>query len=273
MPDRRRISKLLSLILRHRPDEFGLTMDEFGFIPLDEVVEAVQQRYSAVEEADIRDLVETSRQRRFEITEKGIRALYAHSFFVEMDGEPMEPPESLYMIATADASATMKDEGIAPEDRFYLHLSASRESAESRAGSVDDPTLVEVRAADAAADGAQFWSRGEVVLTRTIDAKFVGEVTVVEGVPPRREDEDGEDRPRRGPRRPGRGRESGNRESGNRAGGSRSERPPGRSERSDRPARSGERGSSVSGEATQRVDPKPEEMTFGRRARPDTGRR
>ncbi|MBT4609281.1 MAG: RNA 2'-phosphotransferase, partial [Gemmatimonadetes bacterium] len=67
MPDRRRISKLLSLILRHRPDEFGLTMDEYGYIPLGEVVEAVQQRYSAVAEEDIRTLVEDSRQRRFEI--------------------------------------------------------------------------------------------------------------------------------------------------------------------------------------------------------------
>ena len=57
MPDRRRISKLMSLILRHRPDEFGLNMDKFGFIPIDEVVEAVQQRYSAVDEEDIRDLI------------------------------------------------------------------------------------------------------------------------------------------------------------------------------------------------------------------------
>lgn len=267
MPDRRRISKLLSLILRHRPDEFGLNMDEFGFIPLDEVVEAVQQRYSAVAEEDIRDLVETSRQRRFEITDKGIRALYAHSFFVEMDGEPMTPPEKLYMIAPADAAATMKDEGIRPEDRFYLHLSPSREAAEARSGSVDDPALVEILAADAAAEGVQFWERGEVVLTRTLEPEFVGEVIEIEGAPPRREEED--DRPR-GPRR---------RDDGD--GGSRSERPPRRADRRDRPARSdgggsrsgGGRGAPVSSEETRVVDPKPEEMTFGRRTRFDAGRR
>ena len=39
MVDRSRISKLLSLILRHRPDEFGLNIDEYGFIPVDEVIE------------------------------------------------------------------------------------------------------------------------------------------------------------------------------------------------------------------------------------------
>ena len=80
-------------------------MDEYGYIPLGEVVEAVQQRYSAVAEEDIRTLVEDSRQRRFEITDNRIRALYAHSFFVEMDGEPIEPSESLYMIATVEAAA------------------------------------------------------------------------------------------------------------------------------------------------------------------------
>jgi putative RNA 2'-phosphotransferase len=256
VPDRRRISKLLSLILRHRPDEFGLTMDEYGYIPLGEVVEAVQQRYSAVAEEDIRTLVEDSRQRRFEITDNRIRALYAHSFFVEMDGEPIEPSESLYMIATVEAAATMKEGGIRPEDRFYLHLSANREAAESRSGSVDNPALVEIRAAAAAAAGAQFWERGEVLLTRTIDAEFVGEIVEVVGAPPRR-DEGDDDRPRR----PRRDRDGGRRSEG---GG-----------RRDRPERSGSGGQSPASnsEATQRIEPKPEEMTFGRSAMIQTGSR
>ena len=268
MPDLRRISKLLSLILRHRPDEFGLNMDEFGFIPLDEVVEAVQQRYSAVQEEDIRDLVETSRQRRFEITDDGIRALYAHSFYVEMDGEPMTPPDCLYMIATTEAAAVMKDEGIRPEDRFYLHLSASRDSAVSRSGSMDHPSLVEIKAAEAAGDGVQFWERGEVVLTRTLDAKFVGEIVEIEGAPPRRDDEEEGEPPRRRPRGQGGGRDGGRRSEGG-----------GRRERGERPERSGGggggggRGPSIAGEATRRVDPKPEEMTFGRSARIEKGRR
>lgn len=196
MPDRRRISKLLSLILRHRPDEFGLNMDEYGYIPLDEVVEAVQQRYAAVEEEDIRDLVETSRQRRFQIVEDRIRALYGHSFYVEMDGDPMEPPESLYLCVPAGQAKRMKEEGLRSEDRFYLHLSPTREVAESRAGTVPAPCLVEVRAADAAAQaGVEFWERGEVVLTRqAIGAEFVGQIVEIEApaAPAGDEDEDGE---------------------------------------------------------------------------------
>ena len=185
MPDRRRISKLLSLILRHHPDEFGLNMDEYGFMPLDEVVEAVQQRYSAVEEEDIRDLIDTSRQRRFEIVDDRIRALYGHTFYVEMDGEPMDPPESLFLCVSASQVRRMKEEGIRSEDRSYLHLSPTREIAESRAGAVTDPCVVEVFAEAAAGEAeVEFWDRGEVVLTRqAIAPEFVGEVVEIEAPP------------------------------------------------------------------------------------------
>ncbi len=200
MPDRRRISKLLSLILRHRPDEFGLNMDAYGFIPLAEVIESVQQRYSAVGEEDIRDLIETSRQHRFEIVEDRVRALYGHSFFVEMDGEPMTAPEHLYLCVPSAQGQRMKAEGIRSEDRFYLHLLPTREVAESRAGTVAEPCIVEVRAAAAATEAeVQFWSRGEVVLTRqVIAAEYVGEVVEIEAPPGSVvRDDDSDERPRR----------------------------------------------------------------------------
>ncbi len=206
VPDRRRISKLLSLILRHHPDEFGLNMDEYGYMPLDEVVEAVQQRYSAVEEEDIRDLIETSRQRRFEIVGDRIRALYGHTFFVEMDGEPMDPPESLFLCVSAAQVRRMKEEGLHSEDRSYLHLSPTREIAESRSGAVDDPCIVEVYAEAAATEAeVEFWDRGEVVLTRqTIAPEFVGEVVEIQAPPAA----DGERESRGGGRRGRRGRDS-----------------------------------------------------------------
>lgn len=260
MPDRRRISKLLSLILRHRPDEFGLNMDEFGYIPLGEVVEAVQQRYSAVAEDDIRDLIETSRQQRFQIVDDRVRALYGHSFYVEMDGEPMEAPESLYMCVPVGQGNRMKEQGVKADDRFYLHLSPTREVAESRAGTVAAPAIVEIRAAEAADKaGVEFWARGEVVLTRhAISADYVGEIVEIEAPPESQRDE--EDRPRRrsGSGR-GRGEDRGGR--GSRDRGPREPREP-RESRSAPPA-------PKPAPAAQPEAPK--EMTFGRKARFDKG--
>jgi len=266
VPDRRRISKLLSLILRHRPDEFGLNMDAYGFIPLDEVVESVQQRYSAVGEGDIRDLIGTSRQHRFEIVEDRVRALYGHSFFVEMDGEPMAPPEHLYLCVPFAQGRRMKEEGIRSEDRFYMHLSPTREVAESRAGTVATPCIVEVRAADAATEAqVQFWSRGEVVLTKQVIApEFVGEVVEIEAPPDSvvRDDETDE-RPRRR-----QARSRGRSEDGPRSPGSR-DRSPSDSRPASAPADAPAPSPASSSQASSNQAPK--EAAFGRRPKFNTG--
>jgi len=191
-------------MLRHRPDEFGLNVDDYGFVPLDEIVEAVQQRYAEVTREDVCQLVEGAGQRRFEIRDETIRALYAHSFYVEMDGDPLDPPELLYMASEAPAAQKMKAEGIKPADRFYLHLSISREAAESRTRRFEAPCIVEILAREAHGEEIEFYSRGEVVLTREIPAKFVGEIAKLAPSPaeerPSRPDRSRRNRPAAGPR-------------------------------------------------------------------------
>ena len=177
MSKHRRISKLLSLMLRHRSEEFGLTMDEFGFVVLSEVAAAVQERHPELGEEEIRELVDEPGQYRFEISESGIRALYGHSFFVEMDGEPTEPPERLYLWCSKGEARRYRDHGVEPGDRFYVHLSLSRETAESRSRRVDAPCVVEVLAGEAHAKGVNFYARGEVILTTEVPPEFVGEIT------------------------------------------------------------------------------------------------
>ena len=153
MVNYRRISKLLSLILRHRPDEFGLNLDDYGFGPLDEVVEAVQSRYEDAGEDDIRSMVSDARQQRFEIVDDKIRALYAHSFFVEMDGDPMDPPERLFMGCTRNEAQRYMEEGVKPVDRYYVHLSTSREAAAGRSREDDRPLVLEILAQKAQEQG------------------------------------------------------------------------------------------------------------------------
>ena len=169
------ISKLLSLMLRHRPDEFGLEIDAYGYAPLDQVVRGVQERYSEVPEAEIVALVKDPEQYRFELNEFGIRALYGHSFFVDMDGEPMDPPpERLYMGTTRSEAQRFAREGISPGDRYYVHLSLTREAAESHSHQRDTPCVVEILAAKAHDEGCRFFARGAVVLTEEIPASCIG---------------------------------------------------------------------------------------------------
>ena len=201
MTDTQRLSKLLSLILRHRPDEFGLNMDAYGFIPMTDLVGAVQERYKDVTVEDIRALVEDADQARFEISESGMRALYGHSFFVEMDGDPMDPPDILYMGSTAGSARKMKSEGARPVDRFYLHLSLSREVAESRSRQIGTPCVVEILARKAhEEEEIEFYARGEIVLSLQIPASCIGEISGLEGgtEPAERERTQGRSRSRGG---------------------------------------------------------------------------
>lgn len=164
-------------MLRHRPDEFGLEIDAYGYAPLDQVVQEVQERYAEVTETEIVDLVKDPQQYRFELNEFGIRALYGHSFFVDMDGEPMAPPpDRLYMGTTRNAARHFAREGISPGDRYYVHLSLTREAAESHSHQRDTPCVVEILAAQAHEEGCRFFARGAVVLTEELPASCIGPI-------------------------------------------------------------------------------------------------
>lgn len=182
MVNYRRISKLLSLILRHRPEEFSLQLDAYGFGSLDEVVAAIQSRYEEAGEEDIRSLVGDARQQRFEIVDDKIRALYAHSFFVEMDGEPMAPPERLFMGSTRQLTQGYMKEGVKPVDRYYVHLSLTREAAAERSREDEIPLVLEILAQKAQEQGIEFYTRGQVVLALEIPADCVVEAVGVEAV-------------------------------------------------------------------------------------------
>lgn len=185
MANTSRISKLLSLMLRHKPDEFGLEIDTYGYAPLDQVLQALQERYKEVEEGDVTALANDSQQRRFELNEYGIRALYGHSFFVEMDGEPMDPPpDRLYMGTTSEAARSFASEGITSGDRYYVHLSLDRETAASRSHEKGAPVVVEVLADKAHAQEIPFFSRGEVILTEEVPPECVGTIHGLDAVGP-----------------------------------------------------------------------------------------
>ena len=175
MVDQSRVSKLLSLMLRHKPDEFGLEVDAYGYVPVEQVVQGIQSRYSDVEEDYLNDLVGEPNQQRFEINEFGIRALYGHSYFIEMDGDPMNPaPNRLYMGTTRAVSRDFASEGIGPGDRYYVHLSLDKETAASRSHEKDGPLVIEILSDKAAEQGVDFFLRGEVVLTEEVPADCLG---------------------------------------------------------------------------------------------------
>jgi hypothetical protein len=74
------------------------------------------------------------------------------------------------------AARSFRSDGIKPVDRYYVHLSRSRQIAEERSAHLIGACVVEVLARQAQADGIEFYARGDVVLTRHLPAQFVGEI-------------------------------------------------------------------------------------------------
>ena len=168
------ISKLLSLMLRHRPDEFALEVDRHGFVELDAVLGALRDRDSSFTLEDIEEVVYDEEKQRFEIADNRIRARYGHSFSIDLGLDPVVPPEFLYKgVDSADVERVLAD-GLIPEDRDYVHLSfeadvAARLSTRpGRRGSV-----IRIDAARAHGAEVHFYDCGPTILTKHVPAEFL----------------------------------------------------------------------------------------------------
>ncbi|MDX1991703.1 MAG: RNA 2'-phosphotransferase [bacterium] len=154
-----RLSKFLSLMLRHKAVEFGLSLDSEGFTTLDSVWQQIQKRYpDQYTMQDLNTLLEKSPdgKQRFEVIQGRIRALYGHSSVPEIEYPAVEPPEILYHGTTPQALASIREHGLNSQQRQYVHLSTDTERASTVAGRRGKPVLLVIRAKAAHAAGLIF---------------------------------------------------------------------------------------------------------------------
>lgn len=164
---RERLSRLVSHALRHEPGRYGLELDAEGWVPVARLLAAVRQRgpqWSTVDRGDLEAMVATSAKRRHEIDGDRIRARYGHSVPGRVTRPAAEPPAVLFHGTSPRAWAVIRDEGLRPMGRQYVHLSADVASAEQvgrrRAAS---PVVLVVDAARAHASGVRFRQGNEAV--------------------------------------------------------------------------------------------------------------
>src|SRR5207245_6270960 len=157
---RKRLSKFLSLILRHRPEKFGLRLDEHGFAPLEELLAVVrrEREWEQVTEEQTREVVANSDKQRFEIAGSNIRARYGHSAPQRITYPEAEPPDILYHGTSPQSLPSIRTEGLRPMRRQYVHLSTSTEQArEVGRRHSREPVLLTVRARAARRAGGTFY--------------------------------------------------------------------------------------------------------------------
>jgi putative RNA 2'-phosphotransferase len=80
------ISKFLSLVLRHKPHEIAVTLDEAGWVDVDTLLAACASHRFPITRPQLETVVAASDKQRFAFSEDGkrIRANQGHSLDVEL---------------------------------------------------------------------------------------------------------------------------------------------------------------------------------------------
>ena len=170
---RTRISRYMSYLLRHNPE--GLRMDERGYVSLSDLLEKLRRRFPQVDEELVREIVEKSERRRFEIRGGRIRAVYGHSIPVNLDLKEDKEVRVLYHGTTPEAAEKILRTGLKPMKRRWVHLSPTIDVA-VRVGMrrARKPAILEIDAEKARRNGIRFYkATDQVYLTEYVPPKYI----------------------------------------------------------------------------------------------------
>jgi putative RNA 2'-phosphotransferase len=153
-----RVSKRLSLHLRHAPERIGIELDDEGWVDVDTLLGALAAHGTRVTRPELDRVVAENDKQRFAFDPTGarIRASQGHSVPVDLRLPVAQPLDTLYH-GTADRFvAAIRHEGLRPMSRQHVHLSATRETATAVGARHGRPVVLTVDAAGMAAAGHVF---------------------------------------------------------------------------------------------------------------------
>lgn len=144
------ISKFLALILRHKPDELGLTLDKQGWCDVNKLVKAFQTRFKDFSFETLEEIVRTDEKGRYSFNEDKtlIRAVQGHSTktvnidFEEIDWNSLD--HSIYHGTGEKFIKSIYEQGIIPKSRNYVHLSGDIKTAKKVGSRHGKPVILQI---------------------------------------------------------------------------------------------------------------------------------
>ena len=159
-----KLSKTMSYMLRHHPEEYDLQLDEEGWCFLNDLLYALHTVQSLQDATlqDIEIMMMHSEKKRFEVKNEKIRAYYGHSFDVKIKYNEKKPPDVLYHGTARRFLDSIKKQGLIAKQRQYVHLSSNRDSAYLVGKRHDDyPIILTINAKKAFNDGIVFYDAND----------------------------------------------------------------------------------------------------------------
>lgn len=176
MADSVRISKTLSLWLRHKPQAAGLTLSSDGWADVDTVLAALKRETLPGDIDTLLDVVETNDKQRFELSAdlSRIRARQGHSIEIDLALTPVAPPAALYHGTVERFLTAIMASGLQKMRRHHVHLSPDVETATRVGNRRGKAVILVIDAAAMARDGHVFFVSGNGVwLTDHAPAQYL----------------------------------------------------------------------------------------------------
>lgn len=173
-----KLSKTMAHALRHAPEQYGLTMDEQGWVCVEDLMDGIFRNTGLeVHFIDIKAVLDLPGKRRYEydVFRNEIRVYNGHSVEQKIQKEETKPPHTLYHGTTFSALADIEKTGLKPMSRQHVHLTENKQDAikvAKRHG--HDWVVLEVMAKKAHLEGVKFYfAVDNIWLSDEIPPKFL----------------------------------------------------------------------------------------------------
>ena len=178
------LSKYISLILRHKPEVIGISLDEHGWADVGKLIEGINRSSTYIDMAILETIVSTDEKQRYSFSEdkKHIRANQGHSVDVDVELERVsvnDVPLVLYHGTGKKYVESIEASGLIPKSRLYVHLSSDIETAVKVGKRHGGGALYLIAALEMAGDGYEFYlSKNGVWLTKEVPVKYLHKVNL-----------------------------------------------------------------------------------------------
>lgn len=171
-------SRFISLILRHKPEAIGISLDEHGWANVDELIVGISKTQPFSMDM-LEKIVNTDDKMRYSFNEDKtlIRANQGHSVPVDVELEEKALPEYLFHGTGEKYVSSIDSQGLLPKSRLYVHLSDNTTTAEKVGKRHGKPVIYRVNSGEMQKNGYKFYlSVNGVWLTKTVPFCFLEKI-------------------------------------------------------------------------------------------------
>ncbi|WP_459212286.1 RNA 2'-phosphotransferase [Aquimarina rhabdastrellae] len=171
-----KISKFLSLILRHKPQTIGIQLDKEGWTSIDILLQKANKRFPGLNREILYQVVAQNDKKRFSLNEDKtlIRASQGHSVKVDLGYQEQKPPAILYHGTIAKFLPVIQEQGLLKMQRHHVHLSEDIETATKVGSRRGKPVILTIDAKKMHESDIKFYrSQNGVWLTDHVPSLYI----------------------------------------------------------------------------------------------------